>query len=124
MGTTAKQLIRKFFIAVSIALLIGAFIFRAHAQNNCSSSVLCATSSSIGGSLLATVGATATATVTVQGAQIGMVCLVQPSDGTDMIALGAIPTCTVTATNTVTVRLIAIIVLTPASKTYSVRVIS
>ena len=109
---------------IVFVLIFGMWLARtSRAQNNCSSVILCATSGSIGGSLLASVGATASATVTVQGAQVGMVCLVQPSDGTDMIALGAIPTCTITAANTVTVRLIAIIILTPASKTYNVRVI-
>ncbi len=82
---------------------------------------MCATSGSIGGGLLA-VGANAAGTVTVPSAVVGMHCEATPTDGTDMVALGAIPTCTVTSANTVTVNVIAIITLTPASKTYNVRV--
>lgn len=121
MATATKQL--KFSVLILAGLLCSFFAWRAYAQNNCSSTTLCATSSSIGGSLL-TVGATVSTTVTVQGAQTGMACIVQPTDGTDMIALGAIPTCTVTSVNTVTVRLIAVLSLTPVSKSYTVRVIS
>lgn len=82
---------------------------------------MCATSGSIGGGLLA-VGATASGTVTVPSAAIGMHCEATATDGTNMIALGAIPTCTVTSANTVTVNVIAIITLTPSAKTYNVRV--
>jgi len=80
-----------------------------------------ATSGSIGGSLL-TVGATASGTVTITGAQVGMQCQATATDGTNMVALGAVPTCTVTAANIVTVNLIAVLSLTPAAKTYNVRV--
>lgn len=83
---------------------------------------LSGTTGSIGGSLLA-VGSSASGTVTITGATVGMVCTAQPSDGTNMYALGANVGCTVTAANTVTVNVVAIITLTPASKTYSVRVI-
>jgi hypothetical protein len=114
-----------FFIALSV-ISISSILFinrdRLFAQNNCSSSTLCATSGSIGGGLLA-VGASASGTVTVTGAGIGSICFAQPSDGSDMIALGAIPSCTVTAPNTVVVRVLAIITLTPAAKTYNIRVI-
>lgn len=116
---------RLFFITLatfSIFLVLFVNRDRLLAQNNCSSSTLCATSGSIGGSLL-TVGATASGTVTVTGAQPGMVCFAQPSDGTDMVALGAMIGCTVTSANTVTVRVIAILSLTPTAKSYAVRVI-
>jgi hypothetical protein len=121
MASTSKQL--KLAIIAFLAIALLAFALHVKAQNSCSSVTLCATSPAMGGSLLA-IGASVSTTATVQGAQVGMACVVQPSDGTDMIALGAIPTCTVTSTNTVTVRLIAILSLTPASKSYTIRVIS
>lgn len=80
-------------------------------------------SASIGGGLLA-VGASANGTVTIVGAQPGMVCDTSPSDGTNMVSLGAIPTCVVTAPNTVTINVIAIVALTPPAKFYSIRVIA
>ena len=80
------------------------------------------TTGSIGGGLLA-VGASASGTATVTGATVGMVCMAQPSDGTNMYALGANVGCTVTASNTVTVNIVAIVTLTPAAKTYVVRVV-
>jgi hypothetical protein len=125
METTAKQLVRKFLITFSILFVVGSVLFRIpiHAQNNCSSVILCATTGSIGGGALL-VGASAAGTVTVTGAQVGMPCIAQPSDGTDMIAVGAIPVCIVTSANTVTVRVIAILALTPTAKTYVVRVLS
>jgi hypothetical protein len=82
-----------------------------------------ATSGSIGGGLLL-VGGTAAGTVTINGAAIGMHCMATASDGTNMVGLGLLPTCTVTSSNTVTVSLIAIISLTPAAKTYNVRVLN
>ena len=84
--------------------------------------ILSGTTGSIGGGLLA-VGASASGTATVTGATVGMVCMAQPSDGTNMYAVGANVGCTVTAPNTVTVNVVAIVTLTPASKTYVVRVI-
>lgn len=119
MGTTPKQL--KYFVVFALLLAIGSY--RIHAQNNCSSVMLCATTGSIGGGALL-VGASASGTVSVTGAQVGMPCIAQPSDGTDMIAVGAIPVCIVTSANTVTVRVIAILALTPTAKTYVVRVLS
>jgi len=86
------------------------------------SAILTGTTGSIGGGLLA-VGASASGTATITGATVGMACIAQASDGTNMAALGATPMCTVTATNTVTVNLVAIVALTPASKIYSVKVI-
>jgi hypothetical protein len=84
--------------------------------------ILTGTTSSIGGGALL-VGASASGTATVTGATTGMVCDAQASDGTNMSALGAAVFCTVTASNTVTVNVVAIIALTPSSKTYNVRVI-
>jgi hypothetical protein len=80
------------------------------------------TTGSIGGGALL-VGASASGTVSITGATIGMVCDAQASDGTNMAALGAVVSCTVTSVNTATVNVAAIIALTPASKTYNVRVI-
>jgi len=86
-----------------------------------SSAGLAATSGSIGGGLLV-IGANASGAVTIQGVAVGMQCAATASDGTNMVALGALPTCTVTAANTVTINVVAIVSLTPAAKTYNVRV--
>jgi len=86
------------------------------------SGVMSGTTGSIGGSLLAA-GASASGTATVIGATVGMVCTAQPSDGTNIYALGANIGCTVTAANTVTVNVVAIVTLTPVAKSYVVRVI-
>jgi hypothetical protein len=83
---------------------------------------LTGTSGSIGGSLLA-VGASASGTITVTGATVGMVCTAQPSDGTNMYAVGANIGCTVTSANTVTINVVAIVSLTVPSKTYTIRVV-
>jgi hypothetical protein len=79
------------------------------------------TTGSLGGSLLA-IGGTATATVTIQGAVAGQPCEASASDGTNMAVLGLIVHCDVTAPNTATVTLYAIIALTPVAKTYNVRI--
>jgi len=84
--------------------------------------ILSGTTGSIGGGLLA-VGASASGIATVTGATVGMVCTAQPSDGTNIYAVGANIGCTVTAANTVTVNVVAIVALTPVAKTYVVRVI-
>jgi len=84
--------------------------------------VMTGTTGSIGGGLLA-VGASASGTATVTGATVGMLCIAQPSDGTDMAAVGAIVSCTVTANNTATVRVVAVVTVTPASKQYNVRIL-
>lgn len=125
MATTTKQLVSWIFLGFVLGLFVAAMWFHrlVYAQNNCSSVILCATTGSIGGGALL-VGASASGTVSVAGAQIGMPCIAQPSDGTDMIAVGAIPVCIVTGANTVTVRVIAILALTPTAKTYAVRVLS
>jgi len=74
-----------------------------------------------GGALLA--GACASGTATVTGAAVGMPTIATPSDGTNIAALGTSITATVTATNTVTVNVCALLALTPTSKAYSVRVL-
>jgi hypothetical protein len=83
---------------------------------------LTGTTGSIGGGALLA-GTTTSGTATVTGATVGMACIAQASDGTNLIALGAQVGCTVTATNTVTVNVSALIALTPPAKTYSIRVI-
>lgn len=84
-------------------------------------SYLSGTTGSIGGSLLL-VGASASGTATVSGAAVGMPCVATPSDGTNIAGVGGDIICTVTSANTATVNVVAIISLTPASKTYNVRV--
>jgi hypothetical protein len=91
-------------------------------QLGSTSGILTGTTGSIGGGALL-VGASASGTATVTGATTGMVCDAAASDGTNMAALGAVVICTVTASNTVTVNVVAIIALTPSAKTYNVRVI-
>lgn len=81
------------------------------------------TTGSIGGGLL-TVGSCASGTATVTGATIGMtVTTPTPTDGTNMASLGAGTYGVVTASNTVTVNVCALIALTPTAKTYNVGVI-
>jgi hypothetical protein len=74
------------------------------------------TTASLGGSLL-TIGATASLTVAVSGARAGMLVAVTPNadPGVGCIWYGF-----VSANDVVTVRLLAIISLTPVSTTYSV----
>lgn len=83
---------------------------------------LTGTTGSIGGGALLA-GATTSGTATITGATVGMACIAQASDGTNVVALGAQVECTVTATNTVTVNVSALIALTPPAKTYTIRVI-
>lgn len=83
---------------------------------------LSGTTASMGGSLLTLGGASTSGTATVTGATIGMPCTAQPSDGTNMWVLGVAVGCTVTSSNTVTVNLNSLLTVTPAAKTYSVRV--
>ena len=83
---------------------------------------LSGTTGSIGGSLLS-LGSSSSGTASISGATVGMVCVAQASDGTDMGALGVVVACTVTSAGTVTVRLIGLVAVTPAAKTYGVRVI-
>jgi hypothetical protein len=80
------------------------------------------TTGSIGGSLLASVGAATTGTITIQGASVGQPCIATASDGTNMLAIGFMVHCDVTTANTVTVTVAALIIGTPTSKTYFVRI--
>jgi hypothetical protein len=75
-----------------------------------------ATTAALGGSLLA-IGATASTTVTIPGARSGMMVSVTPNADP---GLGCIWYGFVSANDTVTVRVLAIIALTPASTTYTV----
>jgi len=106
---------------ISVLTAIAIIATRAQPQYNAMGQGWSLTSSAIGGGLLAA-GASASTTITAQGVQPGMHCEANPTDGTNMPALGAIPLCTVTATNTITLNLMTVVALTPPSKTYSVRV--
>lgn len=90
-------------------------------DNNPGLSVLSGTTPSIGGALLI-IGTPVVSTLTINGAAPGMVCVMDPSSGNALIA-GTFIDCYVSSANTVTVRLTGIVVLTPASQTYNVRVI-
>lgn len=83
---------------------------------------LTGTTSSIGGSLLAA-GACASGTATISGATTSMIAMAQASDGSNISGLGADVSAVVTASNTVTVNVCALVLLTPPAKTYNVRVI-
>ena len=84
--------------------------------------IMTGTTGSIGGSALLA-GACSSGTVAVTGAVPGMPVSVTSSDGTNIPALGADVSGTVTSSGTVTVNVCAIVALTPASKTYNIRVI-
>lgn len=83
---------------------------------------LSGTTGSIGGSAL-TAGQYLSGTANISNATTGMTCDAQPSDGTNMWQSGFVVGCTVTATNTATVTVEAVVAGTPAAKTYNVRVI-
>jgi hypothetical protein len=80
---------------------------------------LTGTSSSIGGGALLA-GACSTTAVTVAGATTGMVAEVDPNT---YPGDGSVWSAQVTSANTVTVKVCAIIALTPTASTYNVRVI-
>ena len=82
---------------------------------------LTGTTGSIGGSLL-TIGNSTTGNATIAGAVAGTPCIASASDGTNSLALGLLVDCKVTAANTATVTLYAVVALTPASKTYNVTI--
>ena len=82
---------------------------------------LTGTTGNIGGSLLL-VGGTASGTATIAGAIAGTPCQASASDGTNVLALGLVVQCAVTAPNTATVTLYAIVSLTPAAKSYNVTI--
>jgi hypothetical protein len=98
-----------------LLLLVGAF---AYAQN-CSSVTICATSGSIGGGAVLA-GACTSGTVSVAGSLTGNTVSVSPNTypGDGIIWYGY-----VSANGTVTVKVCAILALTPTASTYNVRVI-
>lgn len=83
---------------------------------------LSGTTGSIGGGLLSA-GSCATGTATVSGATTSMVAVAQPSDGTNIQGVGVNVSAVVTSSNTVTVSVCALLIVTPAAKTYNVRVL-
>jgi hypothetical protein len=97
-----------------------------HAQQSATGSnytpIMIGTTGNIGGSALLA-GACSTGTAAVLGAVPGMPVDVTASDGTNIPALGVALSGTVTSSGTVTVSVCALVALTPASKTYNVRVI-
>lgn len=83
---------------------------------------LAGTTGSIGGGLLLA-GACASGTAAVTGADPGDPVAVSASDGTNIPALGANVSGTVTSANTVTVSVCALVSVTPTAKTYTVKVL-
>ncbi len=79
---------------------------------------LSATSSSIGGAILL-VGGCTSGTVNVPGAVVGMTVLATPNT---YPGDGAMWRAYVSSTDTVTIKICAVIALTPAASTYNVRV--
>lgn len=79
---------------------------------------LTATSASLGGSLLAA-GACSTTTTTVTGATTAMVAIADPNT---YPGDGAYWAATVTSANTVTTKVCAVVSLTPAASTYTIKV--
>lgn len=87
------------------------------------SAVLSGTTGSIGGSALLA-GACAAGTVTVTGATTSMVATASPSTDPDStLTTGVAIYAFVSSSNTVTVRICAIVAVTPAASTYNVRVL-
>lgn len=99
------------FVANGTSLTCGAFP---------GNGVLSGTTGSIGGGLLSA-GSCATGTATVTGATTGMVAVANPTtyqgDGVQFQAY-------VSASNTVTVKACALLLITPSATTYKVRVLS
>jgi hypothetical protein len=83
--------------------------------------VLAGSTASIGGSALAA-GGCATGTASVSGATVGSPVAVAAADGSLPAALVTL-SAAVTSSNTVTVQVCAIAAVTPAAKTYNVRVL-
>jgi len=65
-------------------------------------------------------GTSITTTVTVTGAQPGMACVATPSGD---LGAGAVYVAWISAPNTVTIRLTAVIALTPATLSWQIRCI-
>lgn len=83
-------------------------------------SYLSGTTGTITGTLLA-IGGTDTGTATVTGAVTGQPCEASTTDGTNPSS-SVVISCRVSSSNTATVTLTGIVIATPASKAYSVRV--
>jgi hypothetical protein len=87
------------------------------------SAVLSGTTGSIGGSLM-TAGSCVAGTATVTGATSSMVATTSPSGDPDStLSTGVSFYAFVSSANTVTVRLCALVAVTPAAQTYNVRVL-
>ena len=82
---------------------------------------LAGSTSSIGGTALV-LGGRVSGTATVTGAVVGAPCIASASTGAAPVA-GIVISCSVTAANTVTVALTAMIAATPVSSAYNVRVL-
>lgn len=115
----------KILFSILVVIVSGVLLLFFHPQQTTTGTTyfpyMNGTTGSIGGSVLIA-GACSTGTVTVNGAAVGMPVLVSASDGTNIPALGVNLSGTVTAANTVSVSVCAIVALTPTAKTYSVRV--
>lgn len=114
---------KKLHISILIALAFSAILLYSQTTSLSGlngNAILSATSSSLGGSLLA-VGTPVTTSVTVTGATLGMGCVASPSSGNALLT-GTWVDCYVSAANTVTLRLIGTVVTTPTAQTYVVRV--
>lgn len=117
-------------IVLTLAVLWTLTLFRGEMANsqqqvhglNFNPTMSGSTSSPIGGSALL-INQSSTGTATITGAVAGQPCIAVPSDGTDMLGSSVQVSCTVTAANTATVRVYALIAATPVSKTYSVRIL-
>ncbi|SRR6266550_2492565 len=114
-------------LLLGVALLYHTHRIEAHQTMNVSPgstaiAYLSGVTGSTGGSLLTLGGTSSSGTASVTGASPGMPCEAQPSDGTNMWLLGVMIGCTVTSSNTVTVNLNSLLTVTPAAKTYNVRV--
>lgn len=105
------------FLIGSLVLLFLVAVF-AYSQS-CSSTTICAASTSIGGGALLA-GTCATGTASVTGANTGNTVSVSPNTypGDGIIWYGY-----VSSAGTVTVKVCSILALTPTSSTYNIRVI-
>lgn len=115
------------FLLIFLIVLVVPLSNNANAQgvsiSGTSLPTLSGTTASIGGSLLLA-GACAAGTATVAGATTSMAATASPSSDPDSsLSTGAAIYAFVSSSNTVTVRICAIVSVTPASTTYNVRVI-
>lgn len=123
--TSIRWLLLGFFFGVIFmaAVIISGMVDATKAQSYSASTQGYAALSAAYSPGLLVVGTSGSAQIiTVAGAAVGMQCDVATSDGSDVISLGAMPYCTVTGTNTVSLRIFALVGLTPPSKTYNIKV--